>query len=433
MKKVLIITYYWPPSGGGGVQRWLKFAKYLRNFGWEPVIYTPENPERPAVDESLCGEIPEGVEVLKTPVWEPYRLYKQFTGRKKSERIQTAFLTEKKKPGLTEKISVWIRGNLFIPDARKFWIAPSVNYLKDWLKNNPVDVIVSTGPPHSMHLIGMQLKTETGIPWLADFRDPWTNIDFYKDLKLTSWADRKHHHLEQKVLQQADAVTLISSGMAKDFKRIVGRDYHLITNGFDEDDFKGITPTSNQGKFKLSHVGSLVKSRNPKILWQALTELVAEDEKLKKDLEIALTGTVDLSVRQDIAEFGLDDHVQYKAYLPHNQLVNEFNSSTALLLLINDTPNAGLILTGKFFEYMAANRPIICLGPTDGDAARILNETQTGFAFGFDEKEKLKERIKALYAAFRAANLVQHSTGIEEYSRKNLTKKLAFLMDSLLT
>lgn len=433
MKKVLIITYYWPPSGGGGVQRWLKFVKYLRDFGWEPVVYTPENPERPAVDESLCHEIPDGVEVLKTTVWEPYRLYKQFTGRKKSEHIQTAFLTEKKKPGLAEKFSVWIRGNLFIPDARKFWIAPSVNYLKAWLNNNPVDVIASTGPPHSMHLIGMQLKKETGIPWLADFRDPWTNIDFYRDLKLTPWADRKHRQLERKVLQQADAVTLISNGMARDFSGIVRRDYHLITNGFDKDDFKGITPPSNPGKFRLSHIGSLVKSRNPIILWQALAELVAEDEKLKNQLEIALTGTVDLSVRQSIAEYRLDDYVKYQAYLPHDQLVNEFNSSTVLLLLINDTPNAGLILTGKFFEYMAAGRPIICLGPTDGDAARILHETQTGFAFGFDEKEKLKERIKALYAAFRAANLVQRSTGIEEYSRKNLTKKLALLMDSLLT
>lgn len=432
MKKALIITYYWPPSGGGGVQRWLKFTKYLRDFGWEPVIYTPENPERPAVDESLCQEIPDGVEVLKTSVWEPYRLYKHFTGRKESERIQTAFLTEKKKPGLAENISVWIRGNLFIPDARRFWIAPSVNYLKSWLKKNTVDVVVTTGPPHSMHLIGMQLKNETGIPWLADFRDPWTNIDFYKDLKLTAWADRKHHRLERMVLQQADAVTLISSGMAADFNRIVNRGYHLITNGFDEDDFKNINPLSKQNKFKLSHIGSLVKSRNPKILWQALSELITEDEKFKSNLEIALTGTVDLSVRQSIAEFELDDYINYKAYLPHDQLVNEFNNSIILLLLINNTPNAGLILTGKFFEYMAAKRPIICLGPTDGDAARILHETQTGFAFGFDEKEKLKARIKALYAAFNANKLEQHATGIEEYTRRNLTKKLALLMDSLL-
>ncbi|MGE4540563.1 MAG: glycosyl transferase family 1, partial [Bacteroidales bacterium] len=196
MKKVLIITYYWPPSGGGGVQRWLKFVKYLRQFGWEPVIYTPENPESPQLDQSLVNEIPAELEVLKTKVWEPYRWYKTFTGRKMDERIQTAFLSEKKKPGLTEKLSIWIRGNVFIPDARRYWIKPSVKFLKTWLLQNKVDLIVSTGPPHSMHLIGMQLKRQTGIPWLADFRDPWTNIDYYQDLMLGKRADRKHHQLE---------------------------------------------------------------------------------------------------------------------------------------------------------------------------------------------------------------------------------------------
>ena len=184
MKKVLIITYYWPPSGGAGVQRWLKFAKYLSDFGWEPIIYTVENGEYPVLDYDLLDEVPKGITVLKTPIWEPYSIYKKFTGRKKEDKINSGFLSEKKNPKLLEKLSIWIRGNLFIPDARKFWIKPSVNFLTNYLIDNPVDIVVSSGPPHSSHIIALKLKEKNKLPWLADFRDPWTNIYYYKELLL---------------------------------------------------------------------------------------------------------------------------------------------------------------------------------------------------------------------------------------------------------
>ncbi|MBE9481851.1 MAG: glycosyl transferase family 1, partial [Bacteroidetes bacterium] len=175
MKKVLIITYYWPPSGGAGVQRWLKFVKYLREFGWEPIVYTPENPEAPDIDNSLEKDIPDNLTVIKRKIWEPYTAYKKFIGQEKEQKINAGFLSENKKPKLSENISVWIRGNFFIPDARKFWIKPSVKFLTNYLKNNPVDAMISSGPPHSMHMIALGLKQRLGIPWLADFRDPWTN------------------------------------------------------------------------------------------------------------------------------------------------------------------------------------------------------------------------------------------------------------------
>jgi hypothetical protein len=191
-RKVLIITYYWPPSGGAGVQRWLKFSKYLRDYDWEPVIYTPENPEAPAIDNSLEKDIPMGIKVIKRPITEPYLAYKRFVGMKLDEKVNAGFLQEKEKPGLLEGIAVWLRGNLFIPDARRFWIRPSAKYLVNYLKAHPVDAIVSTGPPHSMHLIALQVYKKLNIPWLADFRDPWTGIDFYHQLKLTLLADRIH-------------------------------------------------------------------------------------------------------------------------------------------------------------------------------------------------------------------------------------------------
>ena len=194
-KKVLIVVYYWPPSGGSGVQRWTKFVKYLRDFGLEPIIYTPSNPERPALDTSLENDIPEGLEVIQRTIWEPYSLYKKFVGIDKEEQLGSGLMISGKENSTLQKFSIWIRGNLFVPDARRFWIQPSIKYLTSYLLENPVDAIVSTGPPHSLHLIGLGLSKKTHIPWLADFIDPWTNIDFFEELKLNGPAKKRHHKL----------------------------------------------------------------------------------------------------------------------------------------------------------------------------------------------------------------------------------------------
>ncbi len=262
LRKVLIITYYWPPSGGAGVQRWLKFSKYLHEYGWEPIIYTPENPEAPSQDFTLLKEIPKGITIIKTPIWEPYEFYKKLVGMKKGEKVNAGFLNEKKKPALAEGFSTWIRGNFFIPDARKFWIKPSVKYLNNYLKQNPVDAIISTGPPHSMHLIALGVKKKLNIPWLADFRDPWTDIDFYHHLRLTKWADKKHKRLELSVLKNADIVTTVSNNWGKDLEKIYSRKVDIVTNGFDPEDFAAANQTLDT-MFTLTHIGSLNKDRNP--------------------------------------------------------------------------------------------------------------------------------------------------------------------------
>jgi len=430
MKKVLIITYYWPPSGGAGVQRWLKFVKYLREFGWEPIVYTAENPEVPVIDESLKRDIPEGITVLQTKVWEPYQIYKRLSGRKQTDRIQTAFLSENKKPGMIENFSIWIRGNFFIPDARRFWIKPSVKFLTRYLSNNPVDLIISTGPPHSMHLIAMHLKEITRTHWLADFRDPWTNIDFYHQLKLSRIADQRHKQLEKKVLNSADAITVISQGMAADFNSIVPRDYHVITNGYDEDDFVDISDQPVHDKFRISHIGSLVKTRNPVVFWQALKELIHENPDISEKIEIALTGNVDVSVKESVKEFGLEKVVLYQEYIPHAELYKEYNKTSALLLLINDTPNANLILTGKLFEYLGAKRPIICIGPKEGDSAAILNETKTGRCFDPNCKQALKEYIKLLISHQSDIKSTLSVANNKPYIRRNLTAGIVELINS---
>ena len=432
MKRALIITYYWPPSGGAGVQRWLKFVKYLRGYGWEPAVYTPENPESPETDTSLLKDIPQNLEIIRRSIWEPYAVYKRLLGQKKEEKVQAAFLSEKKKNPRAQNFSVWIRGNFFIPDARKFWIRPSVKFLVPYLKEHPVDLIVSTGPPHSMHLIARDVASATSIPWLADFRDPWTQIDFYKDLKLTSRADATHRKMEKSVLRKADAITVISPTMASDFRAIHQRDYEVITNGFDEDDILAASPEPDK-KFSIAHIGTLTGTRNPDVLWQVLSQLITEEAGFINDLQVKLVGKADHSVITSLEKYGLTSFIDLTEYLPHDEVTLIQQSSQVLLLLINNTSNSKGILTGKFFEYLAARRPILCIGPTDGDAARILNRTNAGLISGFKDTERTRKNLLEFYHAFKTDNLKAESTGIEEFSRKALTGKMAALMDTLIS
>ncbi len=433
MKKVLIITYYWPPSGGAGVQRWLKFVKYLREFQWEPIVFTPSNPEVPSVDDSLMNEIPVSLQVIRNKIWEPYSFYKKVTGRKKDDKIQSAFLAEKKsKINLLEDISVWIRGNLFIPDARKFWIKPSVKLLSKYLETRQVDVLITTGPPHSAHLIGMHLKKRFGIPWLADFRDPWTNIDYYHDLKLGRRADKIHHRLEKQVLSFADAITVVSPGMEREFVSIVNRKIHVIPNGYDWEDVKNVNlPRTDKKKFSVAHIGSLTKTRNAENLWQVLRELSIEYPEFAQKLEIRIVGKIDVSAIESLRKYGMENYLTRIDYLPHQQVIAEQQNAAVLLLLINNTPNAKLILTGKLFEYLASKRPIVCIGPQDGDAATIIRETECGNVFGFDETNRLKAEMLRLFHDFLKDKKENPCKNVERYERRNLTAHMAEVLTGM--
>ncbi len=428
MKKVLIITYYWPPSGGAGVQRWLKFSKYLRDFGWEPIIYTPENPEFPATDETLERDVPEGIEILRQPIWEPYGWYRKFIGQK-DKKIGGGFVSDKKEPGFLQKVSVWIRGNLFIPDARRFWIKPSVRYLTKYLKDNPVDVVVSTGPPHSMHLIGLGLKKSMGIKWIADFRDPWTNIDFYKELMLSNWADRKHKRMEQSVLKNADLSLTIGYTMTEEMKALGAKRVETLTNGFDEDDFQDPRSKVDE-EFSIAHIGTFSPSRNHIGFWKALAELKSEDELFAQKLKIRTVGVVDHSVRSSINEYGLADNWEEIAYVPHDQVLDYQRRSRVLLVCINDTPNATGILPGKFFEYLASGRPILAIGPKESDIGTVLNQTKAGTIVAPEDVEGLKKALFRLYND--ETNFNPDQDAVKGFSRKGLTEELVGLMNSII-
>lgn len=431
MKRVLIITYYWPPSGGAGVQRWLKFVKYLRDFDWEPVVFIPSNPEYPEIDLSLQKDVPAGLEIIRCKILEPYNAYKKLLGQKKESRISAGFLSENKKNKTLEAISVWIRGNLFIPDARRFWIRPAVRMIAKYLSDHTIDAIASTGPPHSTHLIAEKIHRRFRVPWLADFRDPWTSIDFYGELKLTGWADRLHHALERKVLQQASAVTVISRSMAEDFGKLFPRNYEVITNGFDHTDIAGENIPFPDKRFSIAHIGTLGPARNPIVLWKALKDILSEDLNFKNFLEIKLVGKIDVSVNQSLAEYDLEQFVKRIPYMPHDEVIACQQQSRVLLLIINNSANAKMILTGKFYEYMAAGRPILCIGPEDGDAAGILAETKSGLLAGYNDTETMKKHVQHYFSLFLKNNLEVSPEGIMNYSRKTLTKRLSEVLNQI--
>lgn len=426
-KKVLIITYYWPPSGGSGVQRWLKFAKYLPQFGWEPIIYTPENPDFQLKDESLLKDVSPNTTVLRTPIWEPYQLFNRLTGKKRSK--ETVVIGQQK-GGAVHTIGMTLRGNLLIPDPRCFWIRPSVQFLTKYLKDHPVDAMVTTGPPHSMHMIGLKLHHKLHIPWIADFRDPWTNIDFYKDLNLTWCADKMHRRKEQQVIAEADCVVSVTPTWCAEFEAKHPQKIALVHNGYDEADLPH-EETKPDKDFTIVHIGSINEARNPKLLWQVLSELLPNNPELQKNLKIKLVGKTDPSVADDISRFQLKNYVENIGYLPHHEAIRFQQNAQILLLLINNTPNANGILTGKLYEYMASQRPVLAIGPSSSDIAKLLDETKAGIIVDFEDIEGMRNALLHYFEHYQQSTLHSTTTGYEKYSRKAQCGVFASLLDDI--
>ncbi len=421
MKKVLIITYYWPPAGGPGVQRWLKFVKYLPDFGIKPIVYIPKNPTYPIIDQDLLSEVPAGVTILKQEIFEPYAMA-SILSKGKVRKISAGIIPEHKKQSITEKVSLWIRGNLFIPDARVLWVKPSVIYLQKYIEENNIDTIITTGPPHSVHLIGFHLKKKTKVNWIADFRDPWTTIGYQKSLKLSSFAASKHKKLEREVLTYADEIIVTSKSTKAEFAEITKKPIHVITNGYD---VETVERQKVDAKFSISHIGSLLSERNPEILWQTLAELVVDIPSFKDDFELKLIGTVSESVLQSIEENSLNSFLHNLGYVSHAEAIAAQRKSQVLLLLEIDSPATKAIIPGKLFEYMVSGRPILALGPEGADFADILKETNTGIFITYQERQKLKSTLIELYSQFLNGDLKVNAAGLQQYSRKNLTGKLA--------
>ncbi len=423
-KKALIITYYWPPAGGPGVQRWLKFVKYLPDFDIHPIVYIPKNPSYPIIDLSLLSEVPNDITIINQPIQEPYKLA-GFLSRKSSHPIRSGVIPVSKKQNFIEKLMLYVRGNYFIPDARKGWVAPSVKYLSEYIRKENIQTIITTGPPHSLHLIGMHLKEQLDIKWLADFRDPWTTIGYHKQLKLTKSSEKKHQELERKVLETADCIIVTSENTKKEFTAKTNQQIVVITNGYDVHN----TPqTHKDKKFTVSHIGSLLSERNPKNLWIVLSELMKENEVFESLFQLKLTGVVSEVVLNQIYSSGLKNHVHIVGYVNHTEALMQQKQSQLLLLAEIDSEDTKGIIPGKLFEYMVSETPILAIGPRDSDVERIIKETNTGHYFYYDAHEQLKSQILTYFEAYKSNALSTQPIGLKPYSRRELTKILSELI-----
>ena len=436
MKRVLIISYYWPPTGGSGVQRWVKFAKYLPSEGWQPVIYTPENPEQLAVDESLAAEVPEDAEIVKTRIIEPYELYKRVLRRSghSKEAVEVNPVNAQNK-SLLQKAAMWIRGNLFRPDPRCLWIGPSVRFLKKYLAEHPVDLIVSTGPPQSMHMIGLRLSRETGLPWIADFRDPWTKIFYFKHLSMTSATEKWHSKMEKKVLDEASAVVAVSPLVQQEFQEMTDTPVELITNGFDECDFSSEQCTEAYGgaseEFIITHTGLFAADGNPTVLWDVLAEKCRTDEIFKKLLRIKLIGKTDDQILKALTDRGLEDSMINMGYQPHSVAVEQQRQASLLILPLRKEPEYKAVLPGKLFEYLASQRPILGIGQPDGAMAMIVNETRTGTVIDWEDRKGLTQYIEQCWERHLEGRLSTEGADLSRFTRRSLTRRMAGLFDKV--
>ncbi len=425
-KKVLIVSYYWPPAGGISPLRILKFVKYLRRFGWEPVVVVPEKADYLYYDDTYLKDIPENLEIHRTKIWEPFGAYRLLSGRGKKATNNPVYGNNAKK-SLIDELSIWIRGNFFIPDARMFWIRPTVKYLSRYLKDNKVDAILTDGPPHTNTVIGMRLAQKFNIPWLADFQDPWTQVDYYAKMKIGKHADRKHRRLEQEVFRTARKITIASPTWAKDLESIGARNVDVIYYGYDEDDFRDLKPSHNDDRFIISHTGIMGPDRNPETLFRVLRDMTVEDPEFARRLRLVLAGPVDPAVSDAIKTYGLEAYYEAWGNIPRRQALQLNMDSGILLLPINKAPNAKGRLPGKLYEYLRVGRPVLALGPEDSDAAEIIRQTQAGTTLPYDDYERIRTFVSDIFHGRQKISPM----GVEKFSNLNQTGKLASFLDQI--
>lgn len=422
-KKVLIIAYYWPPAGGPGVQRWLKFAKYLPDFDIAPVVYVPKDAHYPIKDQAITAEVPKNITVIKTPIIEPYA-WASALSRKQTKTISAGIIPDASRQNMLQKALLYARGNFFVPDARVLWVKPSIKFLKAYISKHQIDTVITTGPPHSLHLIGLGLKKSLSLRWIADFRDPWTTIGYHDKLRMTKKTRQKHKRLENIVLNTADDIIVTSPGTKRNFEQLTPKPITVITNGFETASGKD---HHNSKSFTIAHIGSLLAQRNPDMLWKAMASLVAENLAFKKVFKLQLVGKVSPQVIESIKRFGLEEYVEIVGYVAHQKARQLQHSATLLLLIEIDAVITKEIIPGKLFEYLSAQRPILAVGPKGADVEQILLETEGGCYFTYHQYEPIKRYILKIFEDFQKGEVQKLKVPVQ-YHRKTLTKKLAGLI-----
>ena len=429
MKRVLVIAYYWPPSGGSGVQRWVKFCKYLPQEGWQPVVFAPENADYPSLDPSLEADLPKDLEVLRGRIWEPYAAYRKLLGGKNASTQVTEISSGKKT--WKQRLSLWIRANLFVPDPRVGWVKPSVKTLKAYLAEHPVDVIVTTGPPHSVHLIGLQLHKALGTPWIPDFRDPWSRMYYLKYLPMTEKTWNKLRRQEQTVLDSCSTVLACTPLVQEEFQAQTHTPVACITNGFDEADFAERLLPRWDGHFNITHTGLFAADGNPLALWKVLGILAASEPGFREDLRIRLVGKVDKEILESIKAAGLSANVVALGPQNHATAILEQRAATILILPMRNDAQYRPILPGKLFEYLAARRPILGIGQEDGAMARVLFSAKAGITADWEDTAPMRAFLANAWRQHCEGGVPATNGDISPYTRRNLTHSLAQLLSQV--
>ncbi len=430
-KKVLIISYYWPPAGGISVLRSLKIAKHLATTDWEPIIYTVKDGQYPIIESDNEKHVPAGITVLKQPCFEPFELYKKLTGRKKNDTLANVLNANSSKKGLIHQLSVWVRANFFIPDARSMWIKPSVKFLSAYLQNHPVDAVMSIGPPHTNTLIAFELSQKLNIPWLMDWQDPWTEVDYYKLFPIGKRAHKVHTALEKKCLKQASAMTIVSPSWKHDAEKLGAHDVEVVYWGYDPDDFQGLKKQITES-FIISHIGLLGEDRISLAFFKAVGELCAESPSFKNDVKLVFDGTVTGTIQSIIELNKLNSVTTIIHQSPRKNALQLVLDSTINLSFLNKSENAKGRIPGKLFEYIYANNSILNLGPVDCDVNTILSELGNGKTYEYDDLKGIKHYVEENYIDWKnkKTKTVDQEI-INQYAIKQQFRKIEVILNNI--
>ena len=435
-KKVLFVAYYFPPAGGSGVQRVLKFVRYLPEFGWQPVVLTARNADYPTLDPTLSAEVPPGVQVVRSPIVEPYALYRRLTGREAAQHLDVAVLSrpEGEKQKLAERFSEWVRRTFFIPDARVGWTPFGVAAGLRILADPQVRVVVSSAPPYTTHVIGLGLHELSGKPWVADFRDSW--VDWVSAPRRRGLPRRLDVALEGLVVRKATRVVTVTRGVAEDLlsRHPEARDarWRLIPNGFDAADFADVVPRPRDGRLTLIYTGSLYGARRPTTLLEALRELAARNPEVLNELKMVFVGRIADTLREELLSSSLSGIVEIHEYVPHRESLAYLLAADVALLFIDDTPANRGIVTGKLFEYLGARRPVLAFAPPDGDAASLIRDLDAGWVVRPGDVAAATRALEEIYNRWKRGALRPLATErVQPFERRELTRQLASLLDEV--
>lgn len=420
-RKILIISYYWPPSGGVGVQRWMNFAIQLKKRGWDPMVLTPENPQFEIKDEKLVNLV-EDIPTDKIPIWEPFDLFHKLTGNKERKNIQQGLVLEKSEKGFKDRLAVWVRGNLLVPDPRTFWLRSAAKRAIELVKEREIGTIITTGPPHSMHLIGRKVKRQVKVRWLADFRDPWSKWDVLKKLNTSTLVLDIHRKMERSVIKESDVTTTVSKRLAEAFGGI-----DVLHNGITIHNSSTTEPIESH--FTIGYFGMLNELRNPRQMWHMLDQMCRENQVFSNKLRIRIGGIVSESIKKEICELNqLKDKVEFLGYLPHEAMQDEYRKCNVLLLLLNKSDNSEWILPVKFFEYLAADRMILGLGNRKSDLGDIMNDKDVGEILAYNEIGGIRGFLEEIFENDKYPDSNDAAILLKQFSHAHLVERLEDLI-----